>query len=158
MLPKTNEIDETLHNFFEQFGLDIDFCLDCDFNYYIYEQKIGYAFVVSEKHDQWYREYVASLDSAVANSDIFLLSLFHEVGHHMTIDDFSDWELKRYFNRKKVSKDNKQAYFRYFNSKIEKVATLWAIDFMNDNSAEIAKMWEELQQKIFKFYSECGLQ
>lgn len=108
MLPKTNEIDKTLHNFFEQFGLDIDFCLDCDFNYYMYEQKVGYAFVVSEKHDKWYREYVASLDNAVANSDMFLLSLFHEVGHHMTIDDFSECELKRYFNRKKVSKTIKK--------------------------------------------------
>ena len=48
MLPKTNDIDNTLHNFFEQFGLDLDFCLDSDFNYQIYEQKVGYAFVVSE--------------------------------------------------------------------------------------------------------------
>lgn len=159
VLPKTKKIDESIYNFLDKFGYSPDVMLDTDFGYYPNEKLITYAFVISEKHDKWFAEYLRDVKHfQYWDSEMWLISFFHELGHYNTINNFSNKELKEYYQQKEVSADDKDAYFNYFALPIEDAATQWAIDFINTHDIEIEEWWnKDLAPKINQFFTTCGI-
>lgn len=147
------EINTILNRFLEPF--------DCvaeageDFCYWSAKSCINYAFVVAQDKDEWFKEFAHSLNSKV-NCDIFLLSFFHELGHHETIDDLDEdviydcWNIKGILNRKKET--TKEDNFAYFNLPDERAATEWGLQYMEEHEAEVAELWRQLQPAIVNFY------
>ena len=146
-------INNILNEFLEQFDCSAD--IGEDFCYWERTSEINYAFVVASNNDIWFKEFANSLMPNL-NCDIFLLSLFHEIGHHETIDDIEDdvlrecWKIKGELNQKKTF--TKEDNFRYFNLPDEKAATEWGLQYMIDHKAEVADLWRKLQPAILNFY------
>lgn len=152
------EINNILNNFLEPF--------DCtaeegeDFCYWVSKSCINYAFVVPCEKDKWFQEFIYSLNKKI-NCDIFLLSFFHELGHHETLDEIEDsilkycWDIKNELNCKTLI--TKEDSFMYFNLPDEKAATEWGIRYITTHEKEIKKLWDKLQPAIFKFYKINGI-
>lgn len=71
----------------------------------------------------------------------FITALFHEIGHYNTQDWITKKEEKACLKAKKnlngyKRKDN----FKYFNTYDEKLATDWAIDYINENADKLNKL------------------
>lgn len=152
-LKGVTEINNILNEFLEQFDCSAD--IGEDFCYWGHLSEINYAFVVSSNNDIWFKEFAHSLMPNL-DCDIFLLSFFHELGHHETIDDIEDdvlkdcWKVKGELNKKKVS--TKEDNFRYFNLPDEKSATEWGLQYMMNHQEEVAELWRKLQPAILNFY------
>ena len=159
VLPKTREIDNSLIQFLSTYNLFPDVMLDTDFSYYPDEQLVTYAFVVTTKHEEWFREYLKTKKHFdYWNNDLWLVNFFHEVGHYVTIDDFSKKELDAYYEQRAINGNDKKAYFKYFASPVEDAATSWAIEFIEAHDTEIADWWNnDLAPKINKYFIACGL-
>ncbi len=71
---------------------------------------------------------------------MFLLSLFHEIGHYMTFDDLGEEDFAYSCDVKALlgtTDDDAKIYFRL---PIEIAATNWAIDYINEHPTEISKL------------------
>ena len=159
ILPKTKEIDESIYNFLEKFDYYPDVLLHTDFAYYPDEELITYCFVISKKHDEWFAEYLRDVKHfQYWDSEMWLLSFFHELGHYNTMYLFSNKELKDYYQLKEIGIDDKEGYFRYFKHPVEDAATTWAINFINAHDVEIEEWWNnDLAPKINEFLTTCGM-
>lgn len=154
------KITEVLNDFLAEFELTAT--PSADFYYAWGDNQVGYALAVSEFADQCFQDYVRELCPQI-HCDTFLLSFLHEVGHHHTIDDFSDEEYKvqqmrkRYINFRlnsnPITEERRiELYNEYFELEIEKVATLWAIDFILSNRDKVKVFWEKAAAAIAYFY------
>lgn len=83
-----------------------------------------------------------------------VLALLHELGHIMTLDQFSEKELRLFQLAKFITEENRmvssKVMFKYWEIKDEFLANLWAIDFINNNIEKVEKLcqiycnyWEE---------------
>jgi hypothetical protein len=98
------------------------------------------------------------------NPNVFVISLLHEVGHHMTDDDFDDMDSlfiyaqkQKVLSRLKRAKTDKeriaieQDYFRIAD---EYAATAWAVDYYTNNRKECKKMRKKASKAIRNFYKK----
>ena len=94
------------------------------------------------------------------NVDIFMLSVLHEVGHSQTLEDIIDDDLYEQEQRVKETLDGSKKVdnYIYFSLPSEMAATLWAIDFIIENSEELSVLWTELQNHIMQFYKDNGVE
>lgn len=95
--------------------------------------------------------------------DITLISLFHELGHHMTWDFFTEEE-HDFFHRQKERiehelsiEENAEIRDLYFGVADEDAATSWAIKYMTENAEKVAKFWNSLSVAIQEFYEKNGV-
>lgn len=84
------------------------------------------------------------MDFAKANGlkvkcSCFILSLLHEIGHNETID-MTDDEI----DKSEYDVNSKDDVFEYFMLEDELEATLWAIDFINDNKEFIKNLDKQI--------------
>lgn len=153
-------ITEVLNDFLAEFELTAT--PSADFYYSYGDSQIGYALAVTEFADTCYQNYVRELCPQL-KCDTFLLSFLHELGHHHTIDDFDDnayavQEVKKiWINRKLASptltEERKiELYNEYFELDIEKVATVWAINFIASNEDKVRVFWKKAAAAIAHFY------
>lgn len=104
-------------------------------------------------------------------ADPFLWLLFHEVGHIMTENMWTQDE-RNYFNDQKrkyfyigdeTEEELQEASFAYIDEELlsdiyhampdEFMATRWAGDYMVKNGRKVAKFWAKLQPAILEFYA-----
>ena len=153
-------LNEVLNEFLAEFDLTAEF--DTDFYYAWEDHKVGYSLMVTDFASRTFQAFVQSLCPQI-KCDTFLLSFMHEIGHHHTIDDFSDMEYSRELASKQrinnlLAADDltilgKEMLFNeYFNLDIEKVATEWAIDYMINNQEKIRSFWDKFTDAIAHFY------
>lgn len=146
-------IENILNNFLKEFDCEAE--ISSDFAYWSAKNLITVALTVSESNDRDFQEFCRKLEPSL-RCDTFLLSFFHELGHHETIDEWEDDEYldmmiqKEKINKMKVSQKEKN--FIYFNTPDEKRATEWGLTYIMNHSQEIALLWNNLQQAILKFY------
>ena len=124
-----------------------------DFSYFYIDSSIEYTFVVSERMNRLFMEYAKSI-GLKTKIDIFLLSFLHELGHHETLDeiDDDDEEYSRLI-KENLNSDNDDNCKIYFALPNEKMATEWAINYINNNTDAIKNLWDQLQPAIMKFYA-----
>lgn len=151
------KINKILNKFLEPFECEV--CKDEDFAYYYTSNYITYTLVCSEIDNRCFMEKVHKIAPNL-NCDIFLASFFHELGHHMTIEDLDEEELtyseimKKYINEWDFTREEANRFYMVLSD--EDAATRWGCQYMIEHSAEVTKLWEELQPTIMQVYMEAA--
>ena len=156
MLNGEERINKILNKYLEKF--DLTATLDTEFAYYYSKNIVTYSFFVLEKYDTMFKKVCDKIAKSNMNADIFLLSLFHEIGHAETIEDLSDEEIySSTVVKEKVSEgaiDEKE----YFYAPDEYIATQWGVKYIQEHDKEIADLWAELQPAILQFYEDNDIE
>lgn len=159
-------VNRIINEYLKRFGITAS--LGLDFGAYIEDRHVEYAILVADPADKFFVPFVASLAPNL-KADIFLTSLFHEVGHIYTQYDLSKadwdfgWDEKEDINKKiqECPEGDTQTVleqnFRYFNLPEEIAATKWAIRYMENYAEDVAEFWAELQPAILRFFRKNGL-
>lgn len=146
--------------FLEPFGVDSDF--SSDFSYDPEDERVYFSIMVSERADRLFKQYVLS-HFHFEISNIFMISLLHEVGHAFTLNSFSKMEIKNDHLAKETieemlhADDSDDIYSLYFDLKIERVATAWAIDYYKANKKRCDDFYSKFVSALKKEYARLGL-
>ena len=127
-----------------------------DFAFYYNLNRIGYTIVVSERMDNLFLEY-AKKNGLKVDCGIFLLSFFHEVGHYMTLGQFTFDEIDEFNDYKDSLTDSDEDCKEYFNIEDERKATLWAIQYINNNADKIERLALEFQNEMARFIKKYDI-
>ena len=136
-----------------------------DWAYYSNDYSIEYTLIEERVEDLLFLDFVKERFNYMPINS-FMLSLFHEIGHHYTYDEATEsdiiydfcqnekdrieQEMQTATTRRKM----KKLEFEYFNLPDEIVATAWAVDYMRNHEAEVEEMWEHILKAIHKFYEK----
>lgn len=134
----------------DKLDLSIDIELGDYFEYHYYEDLV----VVSKDipaHFKGYLKYCRKL-GLTKYTDPRLIAFLHEIGHAITVDNYMGL-FKEFINRISFILDTPcytqlfadiKAWF-YYRVPIEKEATLWAVDYINNNDiSDLEDIWKEL--------------
>jgi len=153
-----HRVNKVINKFIKPFGCKAK--IDLDFSYYHDKKIITWSPMVLEKADKYFIKFVNDKYENI-NADVFLWSLLHEVGHHMTHDKWSDEDLKNFMTEKEhienyINDDlsvgeEEHIYELYFNVKDEQCATEWAAQYMIENQNEVFNFWNDFIKVFNKF-------
>ena len=147
------ELNQFLHNWFlSNCDFDLDFELGTDFDYTYVDDKIHYAFVVPDAHDKMFFDVCKEIAPELEQCDNFLLSLFHEVGHYITQEDFDDEVWDDYDAKSDWGND----YDGYYHHPIEYEATRAGIELLLDKADKIPEMLRTIQKYEKEILTELG--
>ena len=147
------ELNQFLHNWFlSNCDFDLDFELGTDFDYTYVDDKIHYAFVIPDAHDKMFFDVCKEIAPELEQCDNFLLSLFHEVGHYITQEDFDDDVWDDYDAKSDWGND----YNGYYHHPIEYEATRAGIELLMDNADKIPEMLKTIQKYEKEILTELG--
>lgn len=159
-LKGVKKLNSHMNKVLKPFGLKS--ALGKDFSYNVITEIVQYAIVVDEDQNNFFSEFIEkNFDYKV--TDIFLVSLLHEVGHHFTVDDFDDAEwgfdhTQKVFIENSINEDNyREKSFEYFSLPTEFAATAWAIEYLKNHEEEMYRRWNEMLQHIQHFYNRNGV-
>lgn len=117
-----------------------------DFCYFYETHKIQWGMISTPKIEadfgEWFYEYGVK-DVEFDQIDILVISFLHEVGHVMTIDNFSEEEMLI----DTMDKENLQDNFAYWDLPVELAANVWALNWINTHKIEYKILYT-----IFKSY------
>ena len=137
-------------------GNGVRVAMGTDFCFY-YPCRIEYSILVSERMDNLFLEY-AKAHGLKVNCGVFVLSLLHEVGHYFTIDEVDDMEYLKAQDIKAELTDSDEDCKIYFDLADERVATEWAINYINSHEAELKAFAEDFQKALVIFIKKYDLQ
>lgn len=155
------ELNNLINDFIRPCGCKAE--VDTDFTYYPNEKVVTWSPFMMDKADRYFNEYVKSQYTDI-EADIFLWSLLHEVGHHMTYNTWSD-ELLEEFEKTKdyaasilkeknlTARREKVSYFMYFSTRDEECATQWAAEYMESNPERVLAFWNKFIEEYEVFLS-----
>ena len=153
-----NKINTIINKFLEEFDA---WCgVGPEFAYWTCDSKIDYSFATPNIGTQYFMENLANIAPDI-KCDPFLISLLHELGHHETGHMFEEVEDLLFRKRKESmavklttasEEEARDLHFKYFNMPDEYEATMWAVNYMRNNTEKVAKFWNELQPAIQEFY------
>lgn len=152
-----SRINKVLNTFLEDHEFDCTADMSTDFSYYWREEIITYSIIVSERMDDLFLTFAKENGLAV-DCGIFILSFFHELGHHLTIDDLTDEEEEECQAVKDTLTDSDADCNKYFCLLDEWLATSWAIDYINNNVDEVRELAESLQEAIEQFIKDNNIE
>ena len=157
-------INRIINNYLRKFGLKG--ILDTDYCAYLEDKTVGYALMVTDASDKYFIPFCESIDKEV-KADTFILSIFHEIGHFMTWDNFTDREIENGFLAKDLidaainaTEDDEviaRENYNYFNLPEERAATEWGLNYIKTHAAEVGKFWAILKPAIMQFYKKNHL-
>lgn len=156
-----DELNSLIEKFVKPFGCKVE--IDTDFAYYPEEKVITWSPFVMDKADRFFQGYVRKNYSDI-EADIFLWSLLHEVGHHLTYEFWSNAEIERfgkikdwiedYFKENKITDiQERLLYEMYFSVNDEARATGWAAEYMETYSERVEKFWRDFVDAYEVFLS-----
>lgn len=148
-----NKIEKILKNF----GVKVAM-----YNQFLYSE--GWVFFTlfeSSALGEYHRAWIAENFGVKMNvSAYFLFSLLHEVGHHYTLENLTEEDLKyESFCREILScSDNtpKEVNKAYFNLPAEILATQWALEYMINNQEWCAKVTRKIYEAVRHFGNSNG--
>jgi hypothetical protein len=144
------EIRNILDTWLKENGFDLITRFEQDFAYYHNENVIAFGLLTTARNDECFGKFVEDLGGYGNYS--FLNSFFHELGHHETYEDISDREyeygqmVKAYLADKEELND--YDLYTYFNLPIERTATEWGIEYINDHTSEVFELNRKIQKII----------
>ena len=157
-----NELDllnKKLEEFFSEYDIELTFRVSEEFAYFYDKDVVNYSLTTLGKQDVYFKKFFYKLDNRIKDIDIFMLSILHEVGHSQTLNNIDDILYEQEQRVKATLDGSKKAdNYIYFGLPSEIAATLRAIDFIIDNSKELAELWTELQNHIMQFYKDNGVE
>lgn len=150
-------ITNIIQTFLDENSFDCMVQESTEFWYDEVDEMIFYAFAVTEKHDELFNNFNHELGLKY-NCDNFILSLFHEIGHHETLHLIEPEE--RAFDEKVIDQIESKSelgiedYSLYYRLTSEQIATQWAVDYINNNPEKVKALWDKVQPAILKFYED----
>ena len=149
----TNELKQAFDEWLATCGFDVETKLSTDFAYGMDNETIYFGFFITENAEKVWNELIAKW-GLEKNYGSFTTCFLHELGHHHTLYYFSNTEM--FFNDliKKLLNLVPIISFRnylYFNLPVEKIATQWAIHYMNTHPYECEWLKNLSQTEINKF-------
>ena len=146
-----SELDKIINDFLLNNNFDCSAKFGSDFAYWYENSEIEYSLLVSERLDNMFKEFAESIGLKI-NCGNFLLSFFHELGHHNTLD-FLDDDL---YKESQLIKSNLNSEIdedckKYFELYDEIEATKWAIGYINNNEEKIKKFAIDIQENLSKW-------
>ena len=157
-----NELDllnKKLEEFFSEYGIELTFRVSEEFAYFYDKDVVNYSLTTLGKQDLYFKKFFYKLDNRIKDIDIFMLSILHEVGHSQTLNNIDDVLYEQEQRVKETLDGSKKAdNYIYFGLPSEMAATLWAIDFIIENSEKLSVLWTELQNHIMQFYKDNGVE
>lgn len=156
------EIDKIVNKFVKPFGVTA--YLDSDFLYIHDSKEVHYSFAVTDRNLESWGRWLKSLAPEMT-ADVFITSLLHEVGHHMTMDSIDPVvqahcdDIKRRLMEVDETCQLTQGEldFIYYTLPDELAATEWAVNYIRCAPERCAKFWEKVQPIIVKFYEANGI-
>ena len=137
---------------------DVKLKLSTDFCYMPTRNIICFPLVISNRSDRLFAKFIQEEYEFLVD-DVFVLSLLHEFGHYLTLDEIDDEEYNyskdledSINNRLEEDEDNDDVYSEYFYLPIEKIATDTGIAIFFENTLEMYDMYVEMGKAIQEFY------
>lgn len=146
-----DRITNILNKYLEKFD-----CIaepDSNFAYISDKNSVHYSLTIAERHEKSFMKFVNKLFPEI-KADIFLWSLFHEIGHNETEDDFDEEEEEEYREMASSNISDEE----YYNLPMEFAATSWAGEYMKEHQEEIKELWSKLQPAIVDFYEKMEIE
>lgn len=146
---------------FKQFGIE-EVLLSDTYSYYRGSSIITYK-ITEDIEDKWFSEFIEQkFNISIGNQ--FIISLFHEIGHHMTDDDIPD-DIYFFCNDSKANivenmtdeDDLDTLKFwedQYFNLPDEMLATTWAVDYITKHPKKVKKIAKKIFVALAEFLRE----
>lgn len=148
----TSTIDRRISNFVKKFGIArVNYG---ERFYYKTNGEIQYT-AYRAKGDDDLIEWIYDNYGITIEPYLFMFSLLHEVGHHMTVGNFSEEDLAtEMVLREHFIPNLKNPNDLYFELPTEKAATMWALNYLNENFDECwdfqAKIFEKMKHTLKK--------
>ena len=159
MSERLQRVEQALENWAIRNGLfGMKFHAGMDFQYEIASQTVLFPILETENETtdidftQFFYEYGCEYDVSC-----FILSLFHEIGHHMTIASFSEEERDISLLDKGMIKwvvDHHERNYLYWMNDIEFAANVWAINFINTHMNVVKDLAETLKSSFAELYTD----
>lgn len=160
-LKGVEELNEVIEQFFVELGYDeIECSLDLDFAYYVGTDEITYSLFQMEEADEGFRQYLNKVYPNIPECSLFVISLLHELGHHITIpqyskENFEAWSIvKKLLEKQKADtpKEKIEKQIKYCSLFDEAIATKTAVDILIAEYDFIHSYEEKIFKAILKFY------
>jgi hypothetical protein len=157
-------IDAVLNDFAKNFGVTVRF--GADFAYWYEKDEIEYSLIMPEDASIYFMDNFNRLAPDL-KCDQFLASFLHEIGHVETFHLLSDIEecfcrdskdrISRQFTDFITEEEDRALHQEYFDLPDEYEATMWAINYMRENTEKVTLFSNKLQAAIMKFYELNGV-
>ena len=151
-------VNRIINEFTAQFGIVAKF--DTEFEAFCDDMTVGYTLLHTGRDDNDFIEHAQERYPEI-QADIFLWAFFHEIGHCMTENMWTEEERDYFWKQKDVmlepALDRNYINTWYYACPDEFFATRWAGEYMMNHPKKVAKFWNELQPAIMRFYRKNGL-
>jgi len=166
MLRGKKELNKAIHSLFDMLGYSEITCeLSTEFAYHPITEKITYTLIEMPYNDIGFKEYLKETYSDCPECSMFVFSLLHELGHHLTLDDIEDsvynkcWKQKERLEKKtpktiKGKINLQKAYCKIYD---EAIATETAVEILKNNYKKILEFEAIWFSAVMKFYNKNGL-
>ena len=132
-----------------------------DYAYYFGKEIVTFRLDVSEC-DKAFSDFLLERFD-YEDTNIFIISLLHEVGHHKTDDDINE-NIYQFCQQEKARIEEeishtlspnrwKELQYQYFNLPDEIMATQWAVNYAKKHPKKVRKMWAECEKALHEFYA-----
>ena len=116
------------------------------------------TFTFEENHDsnvEWKKFLKEKFNFTLTAENVFTMSILHELGHHYTVDTFSDevWE-KEATEECLGDLSGVERERAYFNMSTELAATKWAVETYNSNSPKLLRSWNHRFNCAIRHYEK----
>jgi len=161
MLYGYKKLDKYLSDWCKTNGFKVSCQFSTDFEY---DSDLGilyYSIVVPKKHDELFYQICKKYLPSLTKCDNFILSFFHELGHYVTEDDYTDdeWtDYTKFINEFKNSKLTLQDYKRYYKYPIELNATKWGCQYIEHHLDQIKEFSDITSNLIKQFYKRNNIE
>ena len=160
----TKKLDKMINNYVKKFGCTAE--LGSEFCYWHDDETVDYSFIIPVPSDEVWKEYVKK-EFNFNLTNIFMFSLLHEIGHHYTMDFFTQTQqnkndkmvdkIEKVLSESDDEKLDKTMYLKYFDLPMERIATKWAVNYYRKHRFSINRFYKKLNKELKKFYKINGL-
>lgn len=148
----------------KNFGVKAE--LSTEYAYYFSKALVTFKITENTIEDELFDEFIFERFGYEVKN-IFMISLLHEVGHHLANNEIDGMIYNFCMDEKdRIEKaipnldsydEIKKLEYQYFALPDEIMATQWAVNFARNNALECDVMWENIKTALFKFYKKNGL-
>ena len=164
-LKNLDRLQKSMTSLLKGFGIS-SVELGNEYAYYFISESVTFKLTYTLV-DSWFDEFISKrFNIAIGDlCDSFVLSLLHEVGHHMTGDSIPD-DIQTDIDKKKDKYQKwidkkfmpkflcKKIEFEYFTLFDELMATRWAVWYYRNHPKEVKEMKLKAQSALHRFYAD----
>lgn len=153
------ELNKAITALVKPFGVD-KACLAEEWQYDFVKEKISFPLTSDDWTDDLYNKFVTK-EFGLKDFDTFVISILHEVGHHMTNDDIDEMtafaceckkiEIVTKLEQVTTLKQAEKIEMKYFKLPDEYAATKWAVDYYNTHRKKCENMARKASKAISTF-------